>query len=315
MDGLRHIAAVLLLAISVLSCNSNGGKKTSPAHFPLVQAPAMLDGEQRVSYMAGHFWDAFFKVAEEPSSGDSTIVGGVVRREVEQAMADYITLLEMLPLQESCVIVEKFTDRLAGIGAADSSSSVFKGLSSIFERYVYDPNSPVRDEDLYTPYARRMAQCRFVDPAKREAYADDVRLTSLNRRGTKAADFSFMDRHGRHYSLYGITAERILLFFSNPGCTACKEIIESLESVPGIGERIDSGELAVLNIYVDEDISGWLDYMPIYPENWYNGYDSAHSIRSDELYNVRAIPSLYMLDKDKNVLMKDVPLERILNTL
>lgn len=315
----RHILPVVLLALSALSCasngNGNGSKKASVAHFPLVQVPTMLDGEQRVSYMAGHFWDAFFKDAGAHSSGDTTLVGGIARVEVEQAMANYITLLEALPLQESCALVEKFTDRMTGIELADTSSSVFEGLSAIFERYIYDPNSPVRDEDLYTPYARRMAQCSFVDPSKREAYEEDVRLTSLNRRGTKAADFSFMDRRGRHYKLYGIEAERIILFFSNPGCTACKEIIETLESVPGVDERIGGGELAVLNIYIDEDITGWLDYMPIYPENWYNGYDDTRSIRADELYNVRAIPSLYLLDRDKNVLMKDVPVERIFNTL
>ncbi len=315
----RHILPVVLLALSALSCASNGNgnssKKATVAHFPLVQVPTMLDGEQRVAYMAGHFWDAFFKDAGAHSSGDTTLVGGIACAEVEQAMANYITLLQVLPLQESCALVEKFTDKMTAIEAADASSSVFEDLSDIFERYIYDPNSPVRDEDLYTPYARRMAQYRFVDPSKREAYEEDVRLTSLNRRGTKAADFSFMDHRGRHYSLYGIKAEKTLLFFSNPGCTACKEIIEGLESLPGIDDRINAGELAVLNIYIDEDLSGWLDYMSIYPENWYNGYDDSHSIRTDELYSVRAIPSLYLLDRDKNVLMKDVPVERLLNTL
>lgn len=315
MNGIRHILPFILLVTSALSCASDGGKKTSAAHFPRMQVPTMLDGEQRVSYMAEHFWDTFFKSADTSSSGDSTLVGGIAGREVEQAMADYISLLEAMPLKEACGNVEKFTDRMTDIETADSSSSVFEALSAIFEKYVFDPNSPMRDEDLYTPYARRMSDCRFVDPSKQEAYAEDVRLTSLNRRGTKAADFVFMDRRGRHYSLYGIKAERTLLFFSNPGCTACKEIIESLESVPGIDERIEGGEIAVLNIYIDEDISGWLDYMPIYPENWYNGYDSGHIIREDELYNVRAIPSLYMLDRDKNVLMKDIPVERVLNTL
>ena len=315
----RHILPVVLLALSALSCasngNGNGSKKATVAHFPLVQVPTMLDGEQRVAYMAEHFWDAFFKITADNSFCDTALVGGIARAEVEQAMSNYITLLEALPLRESCAIIEKFTDRMTGIEVADSSSSVFECLSAIFERYMYDPNSPVRDEDLYTPYARRMSQSHFVNPIKRKSYAEDVRLTSLNRRGTKAADFSFMDRRGRHYSLYGINAEKTILFFSNPGCTACKEIIEVLESLPGIGDRINNGELAVLNIYIDEDLSGWLDYMPIYPENWYNGYDDGHCIRTDELYSVRAIPSLYLLDRDKNVLLKDVPVERILNTL
>ena len=55
--------------------------------------------------------------------------------------------------------------------------------------------------------------------------------------------------------------------------------------------------------------------MPVYPDNWYNGYDPDYVIREDILYNVRAIPSLYLLDKDKKVLMKDAPQERLFSWL
>ena len=49
--------------------------------------------------------------------------------------------------------------------------------------------------------------------------------------------------------------------------------------------------------------------MPIYPEQWYNGFDPDFVLKGDQMYNIRAIPSLYLLDKEKNVLMKDVPPE------
>ena len=55
--------------------------------------------------------------------------------------------------------------------------------------------------------------------------------------------------------------------------------------------------------------------MPIYPKEWYNGYDPDYVIRTDVLYNVRAIPSLYLLDKDKNVIMKDTPEARLFDWL
>ena len=75
---------------------------------------------------------------------------------------------------------------------------------------------------------------------------------------------------------------------------------------------IPDGRLAVLNIYIDSDLAEWLKYMPVYPESWYNGYDPDYVIRTDVLYNVRAIPSLYLLDGGKTVLMKDVPQEKLL---
>lgn len=92
-------------------------------------------------------------------------------------------------------------------------------------------------------------------------------------------------------------------------------IINVLKGEPAIAEMISSGALAVVNIYIDEDIQGWRDYMPIYPEEWYNGFDPDLVIRNDNLYYVRAIPSLYLLDEEKRVILKDAPENRLFEFL
>ncbi len=78
---------------------------------------------------------------------------------------------------------------------------------------------------------------------------------------------------------------------------------------------VASGRLAVVNVYIDEDIEAWKGYQDYYPDEWFNGYDPSFSIRQDIKYNVRAIPSLYLLDADKTVLMKDAPENRIFTAL
>jgi hypothetical protein len=69
--------------------------------------------------------------------------------------------------------------------------------------------------------------------------------------------------------------------------------------------------MAVLNIYIDEDLQAWKDYMPVYPQEWYNGFDPDLVLRNNDIYNIRAIPSLYLLDKEKTVLLKDAVPEKI----
>lgn len=312
----RHIFSVLSLIAVLTGCTCrNEGKTSAVEHFPFVNAPAVMSDEQKLDFLSEHFWDSFLKKSVGRTDADSTTLGGVPRAEVEQAAANYIALLLSQPLAKAQASAASFAKALTGLEQADTSGTVFEQLSALFERYIYDPNSPVRDEDIYAGYAGGLAEFPGLSAARRASCLEDVRLTSLNRRGTKAADFNFCDNRGRQYSLYGITAERTILFFSNPGCTACKEIIETLKTAQGMDEAISSGQIAVLNIYIDEDIQGWLDYMPIYPESWYNGYDSEHMVRGDELYNVRAIPSLYLLDENKTVLLKDVPVERLINNL
>ena len=107
-------------------------------------------------------------------------------------------------------------------------------------------------------------------------------------------------------------AEYILLFFSNPGCDACKSIIDDLTSRPYLDAFIAAGTLAVVNVYIDEDISAWKAYEPVYPRNWVTGYEFAGIIREEQIYDVRAIPSLYLLDREYRIVMKDAPTERVL---
>ena len=92
-------------------------------------------------------------------------------------------------------------------------------------------------------------------------------------------------------------------------------IINVLKGEPRISQMIASGRLAVLNIYIDEDLEAWRSYMPIYPDEWYNGFDPDFIIRNQELYNVRAIPSLYLLDAEKKVLLKDAPENKVFDYL
>ena len=88
-----------------------------------------------------------------------------------------------------------------------------------------------------------------------------------------------------------------------------------LDKDPVISGLIAAGTMKVLNIYIDEDLDAWRSYMPIYPEIWYNGFDPDLVIRGETLYNVRAIPSLYLLDRDKTVIMKDAPEARLFSWL
>ena len=162
------------------------------------------------------------------------------------------------------------------------------------------------------PYVSRLAVSDYVDPDMKPAYDHDAQMCSLNMIGSPAADFTFTDLGGKRHTLYGVKAETTLLFFTNPGCPACKEIIESLTSDGKIAALVASGRLAVVNVYIDEELDKWRENASVYPKNWYNGYDQSYIIRSDVTYNVRAIPSLYVLDSEKKVIMKDAPVENVL---
>ena len=309
----------LFIAASVMILSGCGGNKTAERFkalpFPDVMPPAVMDNPQEIAgYMALHWWDGI----TDPSRSypcDSTMVSGVSVGDIEQKMANWTNVLGMVGLPVVEKAMSRLYDRAVACEKKDTASNVFEKFTELVDKYFYDPNSPLRNEDHYSFYAARLAKSSLIEPVMQEKYARQVRLAALNRTGTPATDFRFADKRGRMHSLYGIKLEVTLLFFSNPGCAACKEIIDVLKNDPVISQLIADGTMAVLNIYIDEDLEAWRTYMPIYPENWYNGFDPDLVIRGEELYNVRAIPSLYLLDKDKVVIMKDAPEARVFDYL
>ena len=45
----------------------------------------------------------------------------------------------------------------------------------------------------------------------------------------------------------------------------------------------------------DRDMKAWRDYLPHFPSAWINAYDADLKIKSAELYDLKAIPTLYLL--------------------
>ena len=310
---MKAFVMMLCLCAAVVSCGSRGGRPSGEVRtrpFPMVSVPAMLsDPAQRADYLVTHYWDGFFK-GTGPS--DTGYVLGVRRDEVRDNMMAYLSILHGFEVPRAADAVSSLFDQIEGCQARDSASLVYELMTSLVETCLYDPNSPLRSEDLYLPFVRKMIESPFTSRDKLPAYRFEAEKCSMNPYGSKAPDFEFKDASGRVHTLYGIEAGWTLLFFSNPGCHACQGIVSEIEAAGFPEEMIASGDLAVVNIYIDDEIDRWRAAAGEYPSGWYNGYDFRRVMNDGSLYYVRAIPSLYLLDADKRVIMKDAPTERVL---
>jgi hypothetical protein len=315
---MRH--SLLIVSLFLLcACGPRGGKPVSkePAtrEFPQVEVPTMYtDPLERAVYAATHFWDRFTDTAKVYAC-DSVMVNGVPMGALESQMGLFASLAGQLPLDAGGKAVARLYDRAEAFERKYPDSNVFEQLSRWTKHYFYDPNSPVRNDDLYYHYVARLGKSDLIDSSYRMGYEWDAQMCSLNRVGTPAADFSFIDTRGRLRTLYGIKAEYTVLIFGNPGCNACLEIMEAMESTSEVAALISSGRLQVVDVYIDQDIDDWKAHIAEYPKTWINGYDHEYAIRTDRLYSVRGIPSIYLLDADKTVLMKDAPQEKVLAAL
>ena len=195
---------------------------------------------------------------------------------------------------------------------AAADSSFFAHMAGLYEKYLYDPNSPMRDESLYIPVLESVLDAPVLDEVNKIRPAHLLELALKNRVGEPAIDFTYTLADGKTGTLYNVKADYLLLFFYNPDCHACKEITEQLSGDPLIGRMMSDKKLKILAVYPDEDLEAWRKHIPDVPAAWINSYDNTVSLKNDEIYDLKAIPTLYLLDKTKKVILKDVTFNQLM---
>lgn len=314
-----NVRKLLLASVCLLALSCGPRKVAAPeSHtraFPAAEIPMMItEPSERMAWLGEHFWDRY-TATDSLYYSDSVTVNGVTLEDLEKQVGIFVTLLEQGAPEDGARAMEQLYTRMVAFQSTFTRANLLPELTGLVSRYFYDPNSPMRSEELYLPFAQGLAGCPLITSLDRERYAREARLCALNRPGTRAADFTFVDTAGRRHTLYGIKADMTLLVFGNPDCHACKELQEALEGSEELSGAIASGELKVVDIYIDQDLEAWREHIPEYPASWINGYDPGFVIRTDLLYNVRALPSLYLLSADKTVLLKDATPEQFFAAL
>jgi len=258
--------------------------------------PTLTEPAKRADYIMEHFWD-------EMDFGDT-----LQSRNREFMERNIVNFMSLFPHGS-----EQACSRSIGLllGKAATDSAALRIATDIMERYLDDPNSPMRDETHYIMYLEELLRMPGLTEYDRIRPADKLAAAKKNRPGMTATDFAYIDRSGRRRRLRSTApGERMLLIFYDPECGHCSEILEQVGESPIVTGCIDRKELTVLAVYTEGKRGLWEETKASMPREWGVGFD-ADSIVERELYSVPAMPIMYLLDGDKKVLLKDAPLQDI----
>lgn len=281
------------LLLSILLFTGCGGVKKGAqceCKLKMPQIPTVItEPGARAEYIAAHFWDGF-------NFADTACVNNSV---TEQGVADYINALFVA----ETTLAERSITEMMSAAAVDSVS--YRRFMQLTQKYLDDPNSPMRNETLYIAVLRHIVAGGQLSPLEIMPYQRRLDISLRNRPGNKAANVVYTLAGGSQGDLYGIKADYTLLFLNNPDCHMCAQLREELTKSPMVQSLVQSRKLAILALYPDQDITAWKNYRHNMPPSWINGYDKEQQIKENDTYDLRAIPTLYLLDRDKTVLIKD----------
>ncbi len=313
------VTIILLILFTFAACKSKEAKpseenstntseepitnNTPEESFPIPPIPVMMTNpEEIMNYLSEHFWDLY-------NFSDTTLIN---QPDItEQGLVDYLQLLNQLPKSSA----ERSINIM--LNKAKPHPTMYNHFAELYEKYLYDPNSPFRNEELYIPITQHLIASGLLSDAKREVCKFQLEMAQKNRVGTTATDFTYTLVDGDKNNIHSLQSSYLILFFTNPDCPACasttKQIVNS-KALQGIFalNSINNKMLTVLSIYPDASVDEWRKALPTLPQkHWINSYDDGEVIINKRLYDLKAIPTLYLLDKEKKVVLKDVTLREI----
>lgn len=215
----------------------------------------------------------------------------VESREAEERFARFLLGLEhVTPVQQA----EQIGELLA---KAEQNNATARFLT-LAEKYLYDPNSPYRNDEQYLLFLQYAAENKLQEYVNNPRYHKHYTLVKKNRVGHKAMDFAYITQAGEKGRLYNLQSRYILLFFHDPNCEECQYMRQQLEK--NYATFAQKG-LQVVAVYIDDEVDVWQKTQ--YPSAWLSVY--APEIDAKDLYDIKALPTLYLLDAQKQVVVKD----------
>ena len=280
---MRYLISIFILALLVGCSGRNTKPSVESSNTTEKISPAELL-KQRID----HYWDNFdFEAGEH--------VRELRREDMIYALSEYVSII---PAESADSLMRTLIRR------ASTSHDMLDYFATLCEIVLHNPNSPLRNDEYYIPVLEELVTSPLLDEYERIVPAYDLEIALKNRIGRAATDFEYTIEDGSTGRLYDIKANYTILMFSNPECPLCGEIMQQIASSQLLSALLEHGVLKILTIYPDEDIAHWYKYLDNIPSQWIKGYDNG-LLSKERLYNLSAIPALYLLDRDKHVLIKD----------
>ena len=298
---------VILLLLSLFIVNQafaleQNTKKDTITTFVYPSIPMTLrDAEARANYLIKHYWDQInFK--------DTNYIH---HPEVfEQGVVNYIDLLKRF------TTAEEANDELVKLfNKAKVEKKIYTHLFQLTENYLSDYSSPLKEEELYIMILKKTIQDKVFNSTEIGNLKRKLTVALKNRKGSVATNFTTITHEGNKNKMHNIQSPHLLLFFYDPDCPACEQAISLFKGSKLINQLIAQKKLTILAIYCDEFTNEWKRNKKKIPSNWIDVHNPDLEISNQELYVLKGTPTLYLLDQQKKVLLKDVPPEAILDYL
>lgn len=287
MQLLRKLIASISIMLAV-TCHVSA----QDTYFPYPSAPDNLPSfRARANYLVEHFWDRCnFKNAFSSKARMAT------------AFADFAGFMPHAAADTVHAAIDKL------INAVKKRPADLLSLTEMAEGTFYADTARFWSDELYLPFAKAAAGNKKIPAANRDKYAKHVNVLEHSQTGMQVPGLSMTLRDGSAWTTDSLTAPVTVIMFEPKDCPDCSMTRTRLAANISAQELINAGILKIVYIYIGQPTDEWKTQVASLPGNWI----VAACPEADRYFDLRVVPSLYMLDENRSILSKHISLNQLI---
>lgn len=198
----------------------------------------------------------------------------------EMAEQGFVNFIDILARFDENIATEGITGFSAKAYANPQAKDKFE---SLIEHYYENPQSPLRNDRIYALFLQQMAESSYFDETEKERINFKLKAAKKNLPGSIAIDLTYTSKDGKKHHLSDDKDKRVILYLYDPECETCHKVTAWLK------QQTIPANIKMLRIIADTQIS--------------------------TLYSVKAMPTIYLLDKGNKVILKDCTKEQLMEAI
>ena len=288
------VSLIILLGSCFLSPNLKAQEIIEiPPLFEYPVAPDEIEGfNEKCDYVVTHFWEPF----------DFKSQHAVNQAALNHAFNVYLTSL----IYSTDKVFKESLDKL--IKKLSGNPTMLVQFEKAAEESLYGPRADWVADDIYLRFLDAAAKNKKISNTKRDKYKARAELLRTSDVGQKAKSFKFTDRDGKEANYFPMSTPTILIF-GDPTNSDWRIARLRMEGYTPLSQALEKGKLNIIYIALADDEETWKNAVANYSKRWNVG--SAENIK--EIYDIRIVPSFYLIGSDGNILMKNSPLNTTLS--
>lgn len=191
--------------------------------------------------------------------------------------------------------------------AAHANDKVYFSFFDKMEEILGATKSVYRVEGLYIIMLKDAMAYDKTDKVRKTRYEAVLKHIDKNLDGSVLPNFNLLMSNGDTTTLYDIKSPYMLLYFQHPECPTCRQVRTKMKDYPMLNKAIEEGKIVVLTVYFEKDKKVFENYLKNEANpRWLNSWNYDNEIEKKELFYLVTIPYMFLIDKDKRVIKKDI---------